>query len=117
MASKPNPIHSENPQKSNASLSSSVNSPIFISCESSLHTFPPLLNPTLPLFSPHSLLNNQYPNPPKLPRFTILLSSPYALLVLIAFSSLHSSTTGQPLASMDGTELTLYRTACVSGLA
>ncbi|GMJ06500.1 SAR DEFICIENT 4 [Hibiscus trionum] len=30
---------------------------------------------------------------------------------------LFSSTTGQPLASMDGTVLTLYRTACVSGLA
>lgn len=30
---------------------------------------------------------------------------------------LFSSTTGQTLASMDGTELTLYRTACVSGLA
>ncbi|KAF2312257.1 hypothetical protein GH714_028808 [Hevea brasiliensis] len=30
---------------------------------------------------------------------------------------LFSSTTGQTLASMDGTVLTLYRTACVSGLA
>ncbi|KAK8494875.1 hypothetical protein V6N13_046608 [Hibiscus sabdariffa] len=30
---------------------------------------------------------------------------------------LFNSTTGQPLASMDGTVLTLYRTACVSGLA
>lgn len=30
---------------------------------------------------------------------------------------LFSSTTGQPLASMDATDLTLYRTSCVSGLA
>ena len=30
---------------------------------------------------------------------------------------LFSSVTGQPLASMDATELTLYRTSCVSGLA
>lgn len=30
---------------------------------------------------------------------------------------LFSSTTGQTLASMDSTELTLYRTSCVSGLA
>ncbi|XP_028801433.1 protein SAR DEFICIENT 4 [Neltuma alba] len=31
--------------------------------------------------------------------------------------ALFSSTTGQPLASMDATDLTLYRTSCVSGLA
>ncbi|PQM40221.1 delta(1)-pyrroline-2-carboxylate reductase [Prunus yedoensis var. nudiflora] len=84
-----------------------------------------------------------FPNPPKLRRFTLFLSPPHVLLVLLPFSPLlrsqardllptkfrakltrvhasyvlFSSTTGQTLATIDGTALTLYRTSCVSALA
>lgn len=55
----------------------------------SLNPHAQLSNPTLPLISPKALTHNPIPDPPKLRRFTTLLSPSHAFLVLFPFTPLH----------------------------
>ncbi|KDP22215.1 hypothetical protein JCGZ_26046 [Jatropha curcas] len=119
-------------------------SPVFITKESlrsilshssliqHFHTSLPTVSPTLqtPIrqsyaVSPSSslLLMPSWSSSPSLPYIGVKLVTHFPENSIINLPGIHasyvlfSSTTGQTLASMDGTELTLYRTACVSGLA
>ncbi|XVF50891.1 hypothetical protein PTKIN_Ptkin04bG0139600 [Pterospermum kingtungense] len=139
MASKPNPINDQNPQQSIEG-----NSPIFISSDSlhsilnhhsliqhfhsSLPTVTSAINTPIRQNHPVSptsslLLMPSWSSSPSLPYIGVKLVTYFPQNSAIGLPGVHanyvlfSSSTGQPLASMDGTVLTLYRTACVSGLA
>ncbi|KAK9291455.1 hypothetical protein L1049_019403 [Liquidambar formosana] len=97
------------------------------------HTSLPTLSPTT-LHSPHRqnyavspssslLLMPSWSSSPSLPYIGVKLLTYFPLNSSLNLPGvqgsyvLFSSTTGQTLASMDGTEMTLWRTSCVSGLA
>ncbi|XP_014512553.1 protein SAR DEFICIENT 4 [Vigna radiata var. radiata] len=130
--------------KDESSIPNASSSPIFISADSlcSILTHQTLINhfrSTLPqasavlqttirqhypLSSSSSLLLMPcWPSSPSLPYVGVKLvthfpqNSALNLPGVQGSYVLFSSTTGQTLASMDSTELTLYRTSCVSGLA
>ncbi|KAJ8752809.1 hypothetical protein K2173_008544 [Erythroxylum novogranatense] len=123
---------------------SSATSPIFITTETihtilshriliqHFHNFLPSLSPTLhtPLRQSHAvspssslLLMPSWSASPSLPYIGVKLVTHFPQNTSLNLPGIHgsyvlfSSTNGQTLASMDGTILTLYRTACVSGLA
>ncbi|XP_022141221.1 uncharacterized protein LOC111011673 [Momordica charantia] len=92
----------------------------------------PIVSPTIssPMRQSHAvhpnsslLLMPSWSSSPSIPYIGVKLvthfpqNSAINLPAIHASYSLFSSTTGQTLASMDGTALTLYRTSCVSGLA
>ncbi|XP_062149690.1 protein SAR DEFICIENT 4-like [Alnus glutinosa] len=144
MASTPNPRKNENPNTSPNNPTTTIAAPIFISTES-LHSL--LSHETLIHHLQSSLatvsstlqtpIRQSYAVSPSsslllMPSWSLSPSLPYVGVKLVTYfpqnSSLNlpgvhasyvlfSSTTGQTLASMDGTVLTLYRTSCVSGLA
>ncbi|XP_007038837.2 PREDICTED: delta(1)-pyrroline-2-carboxylate reductase [Theobroma cacao] len=145
MASKPNPTNNRSPKSTSISNPpSSINSPIFFSSESlhsmlSHHTLIQHFHSSLPTVSStiNTLIRQNYPVSPSsslllMPSWSSSPSLPYIGVKLVTYFPQNStlnlpcvhanyvlfgSITGQPLASMDGTVLTLYRTACVSGLA
>ncbi|KAL6127174.1 hypothetical protein ACLB2K_075217 [Fragaria x ananassa] len=69
------------------------------------------------------LLMPSWSSSPSLPYIGVKLVTYFPLNSAVSLPGIHgsyvlfSSTSGQTLATMDGTALTLYRTACVSGLA
>ncbi|OAY30325.1 protein SAR DEFICIENT 4 [Manihot esculenta] len=122
----------------------SIASPVFINTESlhsilshrsliqHFYTSLPTVSPSLhtPIrqsysVSPSSslLLMPSWSSSPFLPYIGVKLVTYFPENSMLNLPGIHasyvlfSSTTGQTLASMDGTVLTLYRTACVSGLA
>ncbi|GLU21161.1 hypothetical protein SLE2022_373200 [Rubroshorea leprosula] len=137
MASKPNPTNDEKPRNPETSQ-------IFISSETlqavlSHHTLIQHFHSSLPAVSsaiqapirpnyavsPISslILMPSWSSSPSLPYMGVKLVTSFPQNSTVNLPGIHanfvlfSSTTGQPLASMDGTLLTLYRTASVSGLA
>lgn len=74
-------------QKSKSKQPKSPN--LHLSRLTSLNPHAQLSNPTLPLISPKALTHNPIPDPPKLRRFTTLLSPSHAFLVLFPFTPLH----------------------------
>lgn len=74
-------------QKSKSKQPKSPN--LHLSRLTSLNPHAQLSNPTLPLISPKAVTHDPNPNPPKLRRFTTLLSPPHAFLVLFPFTPLH----------------------------
>ncbi|KAJ7969870.1 delta(1)-pyrroline-2-carboxylate reductase [Quillaja saponaria] len=142
MASSPNPTNNERP--SNTNTDPITTTPVFITTESlrSILTHQTLIDhfqSSLPTVSPilQSPIRQNYAVSPSsslllMPSWSTSPSLPYIGIKLVTYfpqnSSLNlpgvhanyvlfSSTSGQTLASMDATELTLYRTSCVSGLA
>uniref|UniRef100_A0A7N2MG19 Ornithine cyclodeaminase n=1 Tax=Quercus lobata TaxID=97700 RepID=A0A7N2MG19_QUELO len=144
MASVPNPLNNENPNKNDTNPNNTNTIPIFISTES-LHAI--LSHPTLidhlqsslpaasstlqtPIRQSYSvsqssslLLMPSWSSSPSLPYVGVKLVTYFPQNSALNLPGVHasyvlfSSVTGQTLASMDGTVLTLYRTSCVSGLA
>ncbi|XP_015878423.1 protein SAR DEFICIENT 4 [Ziziphus jujuba] len=136
MASKSNQLNTTTPI--------TITSPIFVGAESlqsilshrtlidhfqsSLSTVSPSL--TTPIRQSHAvsstsslLLMPSWSSSPSFPYIGVKLVTYFPQNSTLSLPGIHasyilfSSTTGQTLASMDGTELTLYRTSCVSGLA
>ncbi|XP_022861105.1 protein SAR DEFICIENT 4 [Olea europaea var. sylvestris] len=128
----------------NPAASAAVTPPIFISTSTlqSLITHKSLihhLQSTLPTLSPtiHSPIRHAHQTSPSsslllMPSWSLSPSLPYVGIKLVtyypnnstlnlpgvqAIYMLFNSLIGQPLASIDATELTYYRTACVSALA
>ncbi|XP_050221432.1 protein SAR DEFICIENT 4 [Mercurialis annua] len=131
-----------NPNPDN--LTAGTRSPIFITNDSlrsilshssliqHFHTTLPALSATLhtPIRQSHSispssslLLMPSWSSSPSLPYIGVKLVTHFPQNSMLNLPGIHasyvlfSSVTGQTLASMDGTVLTLYRTSCVSGLA
>ncbi|KAF3432927.1 hypothetical protein FNV43_RR24029 [Rhamnella rubrinervis] len=129
---------------SNTTTTSTLTSPIFITTES-LHSILshrtlidhfqsslPIVSPSIctPIRQSHAvsstsslLLMPSWSSSPSLPYIGVKLVTYFPQNSTLNLPSVHasyvlfSSTGGQTLASMNGTELTLYRTSCVSGLA
>ncbi|KAK3220180.1 hypothetical protein Dsin_014150 [Dipteronia sinensis] len=146
MASTPNSTNDEKPNKieTNPIINNNTTNPIFISADSlhsilsyqtliqHFHSSLPKISSTIqtPIrqnytVSPSSslLLMPSWSSSPSLPYMGVKLVTHFPQNSTLNLPGIHasyvlfSSTTGQTLASMDGTVLTLYRTACVSGLA
>uniref|UniRef100_A0A2P2LHJ3 Ornithine cyclodeaminase n=1 Tax=Rhizophora mucronata TaxID=61149 RepID=A0A2P2LHJ3_RHIMU len=131
----------------NADLSQTANiaaSPIFIAADSvqsvlshssliqHFHNYLPVVSPTIhcPIRQSYAvsqssslLLMPSWSSSPSLPYIGVKLVTHFPQNSTLNLPGIHgsyvlfSSLTGQALATMDGTVLTLYRTACVSGLA
>ncbi|KAK9994595.1 hypothetical protein SO802_024298 [Lithocarpus litseifolius] len=144
MASRPNPLNNENPNKTDTNSNNTNTIPIFISTDSlhailshqtlinHLHSSLPAASSTLqtPIRQSYSvsqssslLLMPSWSSSPSLPYVGVKLVTYFPQNSTLNLPGVHasyvlfSSVTGQTLASMDGTVLTLYRTSCVSGLA
>ncbi|GAY45637.1 hypothetical protein CUMW_090890 [Citrus unshiu] len=136
MASTSNFTKNQNPNNPKSPIFISADSLHSILSHSSLiqhfHSSLPKLSPTIqtPIrqnyaVSPPSslLLMPSWSSSPSLPYIGVKLVTSFPQNSSVNLPGIHasyvlfSSTNGQTLASMDGTVLTLYRTACVSGLA